>query len=125
MRTIGIIGAGEVGSQIARAAIATGYEVVIANSRGPLTLAVSSDSPEAVELVTRLYDEFGFDAVDNSPLSESWRSAPNTPMWRHIVEGQTREQLVRNLAAARRAPGHPKGRHAVGPTADGGAPAGA
>jgi predicted dinucleotide-binding enzyme len=33
--TIGIIGAGEVGSQIARAAISTGYRVVIANSRGP------------------------------------------------------------------------------------------
>jgi len=29
---IGIIGAGEVGSQIARAAVSTGYEVVIANS---------------------------------------------------------------------------------------------
>lgn len=39
MTTIGIIGAGEVGSQIARAAIAQGYQVVIANSRGPGTLA--------------------------------------------------------------------------------------
>src|SRR5690554_4471440 len=39
MTTIGIIGAGEVGSQIARAAIANGYSVVIANSRGPETLA--------------------------------------------------------------------------------------
>jgi predicted dinucleotide-binding enzyme len=36
--TIGIIGAGEVGSNIARAAIASGYKVVIANSRGPETL---------------------------------------------------------------------------------------
>jgi predicted dinucleotide-binding enzyme len=181
MTTIGIIGAGEVGSQIARAAIAHGYKVVIANSRGPetlenlvaelgpsaraaraadaaeagdfavvavplkvvndmpaeelagkivldtnnymiwrdghipvidsgektvyelrqehlpnskvvqafthiqaprtttagrppgtpgrLALPVSSDYPEAARLVTRLYDQFGFDAVDNSPLS--------------------------------------------------------
>ncbi|MGY8831989.1 MAG: NADPH-dependent F420 reductase, partial [Pseudomonadales bacterium] len=38
MNTIGIIGAGEVGSQIARAAIANGYNVVISNSRGPETL---------------------------------------------------------------------------------------
>lgn len=38
MTTIGIIGAGEVGSQIARAAILHGYKVVIANSRGPETL---------------------------------------------------------------------------------------
>lgn len=39
MKTIGIIGAGEVGSQIARAAVRSGYTVVIANSRGPETLA--------------------------------------------------------------------------------------
>ena len=213
MTVVGIIGAGEVGSQIARAAIAHGYRVVIANSRGPETLAdliqdlgpnaraataagaaeagdfvvvavplkpvndmpaeqlagkivldtnnymvwrdghfpvidsgektvhelrqeqlpeskvakafthiqaprlfqlarpagapdrralaVSSDHPEAVELVTRLYDEFGFDTVDNSPLSESWRSAPGTPMWRHHVLGQDRRQLVTNLAEAK------------------------
>lgn len=39
MTTIGIIGAGHIGSQVARAAIDAGYEVVIANSRGPETLA--------------------------------------------------------------------------------------
>jgi predicted dinucleotide-binding enzyme len=38
MTTIGISGAGEVGSHIARAAIANGYRVVLANSRGPETL---------------------------------------------------------------------------------------
>ncbi|WP_182525251.1 NADPH-dependent F420 reductase [Nocardioides dongkuii] len=65
-------------------------------------LVVSSDHPDAVELVTRFYDDLGFDAVDNSPLSESWRSAPGTPMWRHHVDGQSREELVRNLALARR-----------------------
>ncbi|WP_127783473.1 NAD(P)-binding domain-containing protein [Rhodococcus sp. X156] len=65
-------------------------------------LVVSSDYPDAVELVTRFYDELGFDAVDNSPLSESWRSAPGTPMWRHHVDGQSREELVRNLQRAER-----------------------
>lgn len=39
MTTLGIIGAGHIGSQIARVAVANGYEVVIANSRGPETLA--------------------------------------------------------------------------------------
>jgi predicted dinucleotide-binding enzyme len=38
MTTIGIIGAGEVGAAIGQAAIRLGYEVVIANSRGPETL---------------------------------------------------------------------------------------
>jgi len=212
MTVIGIIGAGEVGSQIARAAIANGYEVVIANSRGPetlkdliaelgaqaraatafdaaaagdfaviavplklendmpaealagkvvidtnnympwrdghyaivdsgektehelrqehlptskvvkafthiqapritlwgkpagapdrLALSASSDFPEAIAIVTRLYDQFGFDAVDNSPLSESWRTRPGQPAWKQ--ERQTRDQLAANLASARR-----------------------
>jgi predicted dinucleotide-binding enzyme len=208
--TIGIIGAGEVGSHIARAAIAHGYRVVIANSRGPetltalvdalgpsaraataaeaaaagdfaviavplklvnnmpvealagkivldtnnymiwrdghypevdsgaktvhelrqehlptskvvkafthiqapriltwglpagrperLALSASSDFPEAIALVARLYDQFGFDTVDNSPLSESWRSAPGQPAWKQ--ERQTRAELTANLASA-------------------------
>lgn len=212
MNTIGIIGAGEVGSQIARAAIACGYNVVIANSRGPetlkdlidelgtaaraetaagaaaagdvvvvavplkmvndmpaselvgkividtnnymawrdgqfpivdsgektvhelrqeqlpgakvvkafthiqaprlttwgrsagsserLALSASSDFPEAVEFVTRLYDQFGFDTVDHSPLSESWRSAPGQPAWKQ--ERQTESELRANLNRARR-----------------------
>lgn len=45
MSAIGIIGAGNIGSQVARAAIAAGHEVVISNSRGPETLA---------ELITEL-----------------------------------------------------------------------
>jgi predicted dinucleotide-binding enzyme len=212
MTVIGIIGAGEVGSQIARAAIASGYDVVLANSRGPetlkdlidelgpaaraataagaaaagefavvavplklvndmpaeelagkivldtnnymvwrdgripvidsgektvhelrqehlprskvvkafthiqaprittggmaagapgrLALSASSDFPEAVELVARLYDRFGFDTADNSPLSESWRSGPGQPAW-VAHEHQTRAELTANLARAR------------------------
>jgi 8-hydroxy-5-deazaflavin:NADPH oxidoreductase len=213
MTVVGIIGAGEVGSQIAIAAISNGYEVVIANSRGPETLkdlidrlgpsaraataagaaeagdfvivavplklvndmpveqlagkivldtnnympwrdgnfpiidsgemtihelrqiqlptskvakafthiqaprllissrpagdpdrhalSVSSNFPEATELVTRLYDQFGFDTVDNSPLSESWRSGPGQPAWNAHLH-QTRDELIANLARAQR-----------------------
>jgi 8-hydroxy-5-deazaflavin:NADPH oxidoreductase len=39
MTTIGIIGNGHVGSNLARAAIAHGYDVVLSNSQGPDTLA--------------------------------------------------------------------------------------
>lgn len=63
-------------------------------------LVVSSDHPEAVLFITRLYDELGFDTVDNSPLAESWRSAPGTPMWAMSVDGQSRDELIRNLALA-------------------------
>jgi len=39
MTTIGFIGAGRIGSQVARLAIQNGYDVVLSNSRGPETLA--------------------------------------------------------------------------------------
>lgn len=39
MPTIGLIGAGHIGSQLARLAVANGYDVVISNSRGPESLA--------------------------------------------------------------------------------------
>jgi predicted dinucleotide-binding enzyme len=39
MTTLGIIGAGHIGSQIARLGVASGYDVVISNSRGPETLS--------------------------------------------------------------------------------------
>jgi predicted dinucleotide-binding enzyme len=212
MTTIGVIGAGEVGSHIARAAISSGYQVVLANSRGPetlkglieelgpsaraataaeaaaagdfvvvavplklvndmpvealagkvvidtnnympwrdgnypivdsgektehelrqeqlpaskvvkafthiqapriltwgmppgsagrLALAASSDFPEAVEIVARLYDQFGFNTVDNSPLSGSWRTHPGQPAWKQ--ERQTRSELAANIAKGRR-----------------------
>ena len=38
MATIGLIGAGHIGSQLARLAVANGYDVVLSNSRGPGTL---------------------------------------------------------------------------------------
>jgi predicted dinucleotide-binding enzyme len=39
MKTIALIGAGHIGSQVARLAIRSGYNVVLSNSRGPETLA--------------------------------------------------------------------------------------
>ena len=40
MTTIGLIGAGHIGSQLGRLAVAHGYDVVISNSRGSETLSV-------------------------------------------------------------------------------------
>ncbi|MFE7505795.1 NADPH-dependent F420 reductase [Promicromonospora sp. NPDC057488] len=211
MTTFGIIGAGNIGSQVARVAIAQGNEVVIANSRGPETLAdlvaelgpkaraataeeaaaaadvavvsvplkayrdlpveplagkvvldtnnyywerdghiealdrgeattagllqehlptskvvkafnqitaqtittdgtpagtenrralaTASDYPEAVELVTRFYDEAGFDTVSAGPLSESWRFERDRPAY---VSRQNAEELKANMAKAQR-----------------------
>ncbi|MDN4614614.1 NADPH-dependent F420 reductase [Leifsonia sp. F6_8S_P_1B] len=49
MATIGLIGSGHIGSQLARLAVAHGYDVVLSNSRGPETLAglVAELGPQA------------------------------------------------------------------------------
>jgi predicted dinucleotide-binding enzyme len=70
-----------------------------AGTPGRRALVVSSDFPEATALVSALYDEFGFDAVDAGPLSESWRVERDQPAY---VVRQDRAQLVENLALATR-----------------------
>lgn len=62
-------------------------------------LAVSSDYPEAAAFAADLYDRLGFDAVDISPLSESWRVERDRPAY---VVRQNKAELEANLAKAPR-----------------------
>jgi predicted dinucleotide-binding enzyme len=62
-------------------------------------LATASDYPEAAELVTRLYDEFGFDTVNIGLLDDSWRAERDRPAY---VIRQTEAELKENLARAPR-----------------------
>ena len=70
-----------------------------AGSENRRALATSSDSDEAVALVTRIYDEFGFDTVNVGPLSESWRVERDQPAY---VVRQNAQELAQNLARAKR-----------------------
>jgi predicted dinucleotide-binding enzyme len=65
-----LIGAGNIGSQVARAAIASGYDVVISNSRGPETLTdlVSELGPRARASTTEEAAAAGDLAVVSIPL---------------------------------------------------------
>jgi predicted dinucleotide-binding enzyme len=71
----------------------------LAGSENRRALATAGDSAEAVELVTKLYDEFGFDTVNIGPLSESWRVVRDRPAY---VVRQNAEELRANLALATR-----------------------
>jgi len=64
-------------------------------------LATSSDHAEAIEFVTRLYDELGYDTVNVGPLSESWRVERGSPAY---VVRQNADELRANLAKAWRVP---------------------
>jgi 8-hydroxy-5-deazaflavin:NADPH oxidoreductase len=62
-------------------------------------LALAGDDPGARELVVRLYDEFGFDAVDLGALAESWRVDPGQAAF---VTRQNAAELRANAANAKR-----------------------
>jgi 8-hydroxy-5-deazaflavin:NADPH oxidoreductase len=42
---------------------------------------VAGDDRRAKEVVFRLLDEMGFDAVDGGSLDDSWRQQPGTPVY--------------------------------------------
>jgi 8-hydroxy-5-deazaflavin:NADPH oxidoreductase len=62
-------------------------------------LALAGDDPAAKRLVARLYDEFGFDAVDIGGLDESWRADAGQPAF---VTRQNVAELTANIAKAKR-----------------------
>lgn len=86
MTTLGIIGAGHIGSQVARAAVANGYDVVIANSRGPETLAdlVAELGPRARAATPAEAGAAGDVVVVTVPL-RAYRDIPVEPLAGKIV----------------------------------------
>jgi 8-hydroxy-5-deazaflavin:NADPH oxidoreductase len=86
MATIGLIGAGHIGSQIARLAVANGYKVVISNSRGPESLSelVAELGPNARAATAVEAAQFGDPVVVTVPL-KNYRAVPVEPLAGKIV----------------------------------------
>ena len=86
MTTVGIIGAGRIGSQIARLAVANGYNVVISNSRGPDTLStlIAELGPKARAATAIEAAEAGEIVVVSVPL-KNYRKVPVEPLAGKIV----------------------------------------
>ncbi len=86
MRTIGFIGSGNIGSQVARLALARGYAVVMSNSRGPETLAalVAELGPRARAATPAEAASAGDIVVVTVPL-RNYRSVPVEPLAGKIV----------------------------------------
>jgi predicted dinucleotide-binding enzyme len=81
MATIGLIGAGHIGSQVARLAVRNGYDVVISNSRGPESLAtlVAELGPKARAGTSLDAARAGDIVVVTIPL-KNYRSVPVEPL---------------------------------------------
>ncbi|KRF10400.1 NADPH-dependent F420 reductase [Nocardioides sp. Soil796] len=77
MTTIGLIGSGNIGSTVARLAVAAGYDVVLSNSRGPETLTdlVDSLGPRARAATAADAAEAADIAVVSVPL-KNYRQVP-------------------------------------------------
>jgi predicted dinucleotide-binding enzyme len=85
-KTIGLIGAGHIGSQLARLAVRHGYDVVVSNSRGPETLKelVSELGPRARASTAREAAEAGDIVVVTIPL-KNIGDLPPAPLAGKIV----------------------------------------
>jgi predicted dinucleotide-binding enzyme len=121
MTTIGLIGAGHIGSQIARQAVANGYDVVVSNSRGPETLtelvaelgehATAATAEQAAAAADIAVVTIPFHAIDQVPVAPLngkpvidtnnyyWERDGHRPELDDFSETST-EQLQRHLAGA-------------------------
>ena len=86
MTTIGLIGAGHIGSQLARLAVANGYQVVLSNSRGPETLAaIVKELGERARAGTPVDAARAGDLVVVTVPLKSYRDVPVEPLAGKIV----------------------------------------
>ncbi len=86
MTTVGIIGAGHIGSTLARGLVERGYDVVISNSRGPESLAdlVAELGPRATAATATDAATAGDWAIVTVPL-KAYRDVPAAPLAGKIV----------------------------------------
>ena len=86
MKTLGLIGAGHIGSQLARLAVAHGYDVIVSNSRGPETLEplVRELGPKARAATPAEAAAAGDIVVVTIPL-KSYRTVPVAPLAGKVV----------------------------------------
>jgi predicted dinucleotide-binding enzyme len=86
MTTLGLIGAGNIGSQVARLAVKHGYDVVISNSRGPESLAalVTELGPRARAATVLDAAKAGEIVVVTIPL-KAYASVPVEPLAGKLV----------------------------------------
>lgn len=69
------------------------------NAQPRIALPISGDDPQAKEIVKRLLNDSGFDALDIGTLADSWRQQPGSPIY---CTDLNLLQLQRNVAKVQR-----------------------
>jgi len=72
-------------------------KAVTAGAPNRIALSVAGDDTEQKEVIMKLIDEIGFDAIDGGLLSESWRQQPGEPAYCQDLD---KEQLSAALQQA-------------------------
>lgn len=86
MTTIGLIGSGNIGSTVARLAVAAGYDVVLSNSRGPETLQdLVAELGEHARAATPEEAAAAGDLVVVTVPLKAYRSTPVEPLRGKVV----------------------------------------
>lgn len=84
-------------------------KAVAAGSSNRIALSIVGNDAEQKEVVMKLIDEIGFDAIDGGLLSESWRQQPGEPAYCQDLDKETLKaalqkadirKRVENLATA-------------------------
>lgn len=71
---------------------------LLAHSQPPTALPVASDDSRTMDAAQRLVETLGYDAVDAGPLSQAWRSEPEsgayTPIYAASADGFAQDYLA-------------------------------
>ena len=68
-----------------------------------IALSVAGDDAEQKQIVMKLIDEIGFDAIDGGLLSESWRQQPGEPTYCQDLEKENLKAALQKANIAERA----------------------
>jgi len=68
-----------------------------------IALSVAGDDAEQKQIVMKLIDKIGFDAIDGGLLSESWRQQPEEPAYCQDLEKEYSKAALQKANIAERA----------------------
>jgi 8-hydroxy-5-deazaflavin:NADPH oxidoreductase len=74
-----------------------------AGSPNRIALSVAGNDEEQKQIVIKLIDEIGFDAIDGGPLSESWRQQPGAPAYCRDLGKETLKSALETAEFSQRA----------------------
>lgn len=74
-----------------------------ASSPGRIALSVAGDDDQQKQVILKLIDDIGFDAIDGGTLSESWRQQPGEPAYCRDLDKDKLKSALQEAEISKRA----------------------